>query len=490
MTSFVPAFAPSRAAGLLSLVLCISIWFPPPAPAQDGLSDRIDQVLRTSRADPVFWGVSVRDVESGQVLYERNADHAFLPASNQKLLTAATALDALSSTHRYETTLHFDGAVTDSVMSGDLIIKGSGDPSFGSTEVRGDDPLRVWAEQLAAMGVRRIEGRLIGDDDAFDDRPYPEGWDIDYITRQASRSMGASTSGLSYNDNVVIVQVRATRPGAPPSVQTIPDGVLTVNNEATTSSRRYGAGVRVARAFESNAVNVIGSVPRYYRGSVVVPVANPTMLTVQSFHQALQEAGIETDLALADVDDLPSKPNTSSITPLFVELSPPLADLLAVMNKESNNLYAEQIFRTYGWAGSVRGGANRTERFMRRAGVNTRDILVRDGSGLSRKDLITPEAMVQMLIHMDAHRERAAFLSSLPLGGERGSTLEYRLRNRPVRAKTGSLRFIRSLSGYATRPDGRRVAFALFANNYTGPSYRVTNAFDEVVAILTASSVS
>jgi D-alanyl-D-alanine carboxypeptidase/D-alanyl-D-alanine-endopeptidase (penicillin-binding protein 4) len=375
-------------------------------------------------------------------------------------------------------------------MRGDLIIKGSGDPSFGSTEIRSDDPLRTWAEKLAAMGVQRIEGRIIGDDDAFDNRPYPEGWDIDYITRQASRSMGASTGGLSYNDNVVVVQLRATRPGAPPDVQSIPANVLTINNEATTSQRRYGAGVRVARAFESNAVNVLGSVPRYYRGSIVVPVANPTMLTVQSFHHALQDAGIETDVELADVDDLANKPNTGGITPLFVTLSPPLADLLAIMNKESNNFYAEQIFRTYGWAGSVRGGANRTERFMRRAGVNTRNILVRDGSGLSRKDLITPQAMVQLLAHMDEHRERAAFLSSLPLGGERGSTLEYRLRSRPVRAKTGSLRFIRSLSGYATRPDGSRVAFALFANNYTGPSYRVTNAFDNIVATLTSSSVS
>lgn len=475
---------------LLGLVLCLTVGLSGAAPAPNRLADAIDQVLRTSRADPVFWGVFVRDLESGQTLYTRNADHAFLPASNQKLLTTATALDALGSDHRYETTLHFDGTTVDSVMTGDLIIKGSGDPSFGSIEVRGDDPLRRWAEQLAAMGVKRIEGRLIGDDNVFDDRPYPEGWDIDYITRQASRSMGATTSGLSYNDNVAIVQIRSTRPGAPPDVQTIPAGVLTINNAATTSRRRYGAGVRVARAFESNAVDVLGTVPRYYRGSVVVPVANPTMLALESFRLALHEAGIATDLELVDVDDLADRPNTGRITPLFVAFSPPLADLIAITNKESNNFYAEQLFRTYGWAGSVRGGANRTETFLRRAGIDTRDVLVRDGSGLSRKDLITPRAMVELLEHMDAHRERAAFLSSLPLGGERGSTLEYRLRNVPVRAKTGSLRFIRTLSGYATRPDGRRVAFALFANNYTGPSYRVTNAFDRIIRTLTSSTAS
>lgn len=476
--------------GALAVVLATSLWVPSAAQTSTNLTDQIDQVLRTSRADPVFWGIYARDLESGQELYARNADHAFLPASNQKVLTTATALDALSSTHRYETTLHFDGMATDSVMSGDLIIKGSGDPSFGSIEVRSEDPLEVWAEKLADMGVRRIEGRLIGDDDVFDDRPYPEGWDIDYITRQASRSMGATTSGLSYNDNVVIVQIRATRPGARPSVQTIPSGVLTINNEATTSSRRYGAGVRVARAFESNAINVLGSVPRYYRGSVVVPVANPTMLTVQSFEGELNEAGIETNLTLLDVDDMDEKPNTGAITPLFASFSPPLADILAITNKESNNFYAEQLFRTYGWAGSVRGGANRTERFLRRAGIDGRDVLVRDGSGLSRKDLITPRALVQLLVHMDEHRERAAFISSLPLGGERNTTLEYRLRRVPVRAKTGSLRFIRTLSGYVTRSDGSRVAFALFANNYTGPSYRVTNAFDRIVNTLTSSPAS
>lgn len=484
-----PSFRLPFAAWGLSLVLCASVVLPGTAPAPDTLSDRIDQVLRTSRATP-FWGIYVRDLDSGQVLYERNAEQAFLPASNQKLLTTATALDALGSTHRYETTLHFDGAVTDSTMRGDLIIKGSGDPSFGSIEVRRDDPLHIWAEKLAAMGVQRIEGRLIGDDDAFDDRPYPEGWDIDYITRQASRSMGAFTSGLSYNDNVVIVQVRATRPGAPPDVQTIPADVLTVNNEATTSQRRYGAGVRVTRNFESNGINVLGSVPRTYRGSIVVPVANPTMLTIQRFQHTLDEAGIDTNLELVDVDDLSDKPNTNSISPLFVDFSPPLADLLALTNKESNNFYAEQIFRTYGWAGSVRGGANRTETFLQRAGVDTRNLLVRDGSGLSRKDLVTPKAMVQLLAHMDEHREREAFLAALPQGGERNSTLEYRLRGVPVHAKTGSLRFIRTLCGYATRPDGSRVAFALLANNYTGPSYRITNAFDEIVRALTSSAVT
>lgn len=462
-----------------------------PASAPASLTEEIDEIVRTSRANPVFWGLAVRDLETGRLLYQHNADKSFLPASNQKLLTTATALNALGSTFRYETTLAFDGAVEDSVMRGDLVIKGSGDPTFGSIEVRGDDPLHTWAKKLARMGVRRIEGRLIGDDNAFDDRPYPEGWDVDYITRQAGRVMGVSSGGLAYHDNVVTVRIRATSPGLPPTAQTRPRYTVQIHNEAVTSHRRRGGGIRVRRTFRGNDLVLEGTAPRYYRGSVVVPVSNPTIFTLQAFRQALDDVGIDTDLSLVDIDDLSATHRPpSTLDPLFIALSPPLSEIISIVNKESNNFYAEQIFRTYGWAGSARGGARRTKTFLARADVNTGSLLIHDGSGLSRKNLITPQAMVSLLAFMDRHAEREAFMASLPLGGEPGTTLEYRLRNVPVRAKTGSLRFIRALSGYATRPGGQRVAFSFFANNYTGPSYQVTNIFDRIVHTITSSAAS
>ncbi len=460
----------------------------PPAPPAP-LDEVIDELLRSSRATPAFWGLYVQDLESGRVLFERNGEKSFLPASNQKLLTTATALGALGSTYRYETTLAFDGTVQDSVMTGDLVIEGSGDPTFGSREIRGEDPLQTWATKLALMGVRRIEGRLIGNDDAFDDQAYSEGWDIDYLTRQAGRYIGTSTGGLAYHDNVVTLQIRANAPGLPPTVTTRPENVVTIRNEATTSSRRRGGGLAVRRSFRSNEIVVEGTTSRYYNGSVVVPVNNPTLLTLEAFREALRDVGIATDLTLADIDDLDTKP-PGDAPPLFIALSPPLSDIVSILNKDSNNFYAEQVFRTYGWAGSARGGARRTKTFLSRAGIDTRSLLIRDGSGLSRKDLVTPKAMVELLALMDHHPEREAFMASLPLGGESNTTLQYRLRNIPVRAKTGSLRFVRALSGYATRPDGNRVAFAFFANNYTGPSYRITNLFDQIVTTITSSPAS
>lgn len=462
----------------------------PVSPAPDPeLAAEIDALLQGERSDLAFWGLHIRDLETGQVLYARNADKSFLPASNQKIFTVATAIGVLGSTYRYETALTFDGTVEDSVMTGDLVIRGSGDPTFGSREVRGRDPLERWASELASMGVRRIEGRLIGDDNVFDDQPYSEGWDVDYLTRQAGRQMGISAGGLSYSDNVVAVRIEATTPGQPPQITTRPAGVVQIENRAETSARRRGPDVVVNRTFQSNRIVVAGTVPRVYRGIKEVPVSNPTTFTLQAFRNALHAAGIETELEVADIDAVDARP-AGDAPPLFVSLSPPLAEIAAIVNKESNNFYAEQLFRTYGWGGASRGGSRRTESFLARAGVDVRSVQVRDGSGLSRKDLTTPAAMGELLAYMDQHPEREAFLAAFPHGGERGTTLEYRMRNVPVQAKTGSLQFIRALSGYATRPNGQRVAFAFFANNYTGPSYRVTNVFDRIVRMLTSTTAS
>ncbi len=464
-----------RCGTLLGLVLLLSA-----ASAQSPpLSDRIDELLQRRNAEEAFWGVAVYDLETEQMLYSRNAEQAFLPASNQKLLTSATALDVFGSTHRYETVLHYNGSTDGSVMTGDLILEGSGDPTFGSTEVPGDDPLRVWSERLAEMGVERIEGRLVGDDDAFDDKPYPDGWTVNYITNQKGRYMGNSAGGLSYRDNVVPLRVKASSPGSPPTVDVRPEGVVSIDNRAVTSSRWRGNTLQVDRTFSTNELVLTGSVARSYSGTLAVPISDPTAFTLKSFERHLQDAGIETDLELVDADDLEERPDRGDA--LFVEYSRPLAEIAAVLNKESNNFYAEQVFRSFGWGGSASGAERRTKSFLQDANVNTRKLLLRDGSGLSRKDLVTPQAMVSLLAHMNEHEEREAFLASLPQGGERNTTLDYRLQRTDVQAKTGSLEFVRALSGYTTRPNGNRVAFALFANNFTGPSYQISRTIDDIV---------
>ena len=472
-----PAPAPSASAAKSASAVGPSV--PPARP----LASSIDRLLNRWQAGQAFWGISIVDVESGETLYARNSEKAFLPASNQKIITTATALDALGPTYRYETALRFEGETEGSVMRGDFVMDGSGDPTFGSTELRGNDPLRAWAHRLADMGVERVEGRLIGDDNQFDERSYPEGWDVDYITEQAGRSMGAGASGLSYKDNVVSVKISASRPGARPIVRARPSGAIRMDNRALTSRRWRGSTLQIDRSFESNELVLTGSVARSYSGTVGVPVGNPTVFALNAFVTYLREAGIETDLEVRDIDDLSRRPRQGDA--LFVHLSPPLSDIVSIINKGSNNFYAEQIFRTYGWGGSTRGAARRTDAFLRRSRIDTRPVEVYDGSGLSRKNLTTPAAMVELLRHMNSHSARDAFRASLAGGGENNTTLKYRLSREPVLAKTGSLRYVRTLSGYATRPDGSRIAFAIFANNYTGPSYQITRTIDDVIRVVT-----
>jgi D-alanyl-D-alanine carboxypeptidase/D-alanyl-D-alanine-endopeptidase (penicillin-binding protein 4) len=462
---------------LLPLLLCTALVLGGSAPAPP-LADRIDALLQQWQANDAFWGVSVYDIDAGEMLYSRNADRGFLPASNQKLLTTAAALDLLGSTHRYETSLHFNGTTDGSLMRGDLMLDGTGDPTFGSLEMRTGDPLEAWAERLADMGVERIEGRLIGNDNAFDGRPYPDGWSVNYITRQKGRHLGASAGALSYRDNVVPLTIDATQPGQPPRAAVQPPGIVSVDNRATTSARWRGSTLQVERTFSTNELVLTGSVARSYDGSIAVPVSDPTAFTLRSFQHHLAEAGIETDLRLVDVDTIEDPPARTD--PLFVSYSPPLAEIISVINKESNNFYAEQVFRSFGWGGSTRGAARRAESFLQSANIDARHLRIADGSGLSRKNLITPRALVRLLAHMTDHPAQEAFQSSLARGGERNTTLDYRL-NGAVSAKTGSLEFVRALSGYTERPNGNRVAFVLFANNYTGPSYQITQTIDAVV---------
>jgi D-alanyl-D-alanine carboxypeptidase/D-alanyl-D-alanine-endopeptidase (penicillin-binding protein 4) len=447
----------------------------------------IDRLVSDPSAQPAFWGVYVEDLSSGDPYYGHNPSNAFLPASNQKVLTSATALDALGSDYRYRTVLYFDGSVDGDALVGDLVLRGTGDPTFGSVTSAGPDPLREWAERLAEMGVRRIEGRIVGDDDAFDDQPYAEGWDIDYVTSQASRGIGVSIGGLAYRDNVVEVKITANGTGRAPDISTRPDGFLQVRNQLMTANRSRGIAVETYRDFGSESIVLQGSIPRSYDGTIVIPVTNPTSFTVNAFVRYLESAGIEVASEPADIDMLDGYEYETDV-PIFVHLSPPLAEILRVVNKESNNFFAEQVFRSLAPGGSASNAEIRVKQLLNRAGAATNAIEIRDGSGLSRKNMITPEAMGRLLAFMHEHPEREAFVTSLAEGGEPESTLRYRLNNTSVQAKTGSLEFVRALSGYVTTPGGRTLAFCIVANNYSAPSYQITQTIDRIVMELASAA--
>lgn len=480
--------ASARKTSVPALVVCcalLTLGFTRALNLPPTLATDIDRIIERNNAESAFWGIYVQDVSSDRLLYSRNADKTFVPASNQKIITTATALHTLGSNYRFETTLHRVGTLSNGTFSGNLIVEGSGDPSFGSSKFRETNPLRDWAEALKEEGITRISGRIIGDDNIFDNQPYAAGWDISFVTDE---SFAAPTSGLSYSDNIVVLDMRAGRVGTPPRIRMLPTDYLDITNRAQTNARRRGRAIRVDRTLGSEKLTLRGSVGRTFRGSIRIPVADATAFTLAAFAHHLNEAGITVDADLVDVDNLDSEPAYSSDTAFMTHYSPPLRDLVAEINKASNNLYAEHVFRTYGWGGSADGGERRTKTFFQEAGIPMAGLAIRDGSGLSRKNMVAPETMAHVLAYMDQHAERDVFRRSLARGGERQSTLQYRLQNVPVEAKTGSLDKVRSLSGYTTTPDGRRLVFVLIANNFTVPSYRIIRAMDGIVTLLSQPS--
>jgi serine-type D-Ala-D-Ala carboxypeptidase/endopeptidase (penicillin-binding protein 4) len=444
----------------------------------------IDRILKNADASTAIWGIHIADASTGQTLYSRNADIPLMPASVQKLLTTLGALEFLGPDYRYRTRLYFDGRVRGSVLEGDLIIRGSGDPTFGSRHMPGRDPLRDWARALAEMGVREIRGRIIGDDDVFDDQIYSEGWDIDYVMNQANIGLGVSIGGLSYNDNVVMLRMRSGRPGSAAVVEVMPSDYLRIDNEITTSPRTRGILVTPRRILGQEAVRLTGSVPRSYEGSVFMPVSNPTMFTAYSLARFLEEEGVAVSAELVDVDDLSNKP-TYDDDPLFVHFSPPMSSILQLINKRSNNFYAEQVFRTFSYAGSAAGGERRLKEVMSRIGIQTSGVSIRDGSGLSRKDMVPASALGSVIGHMLRQPYADAFVASMPAAGEPSSTMRFRLGGAPVYAKTGSLEYVRALAGAARTQGGREVTFVVFANNYSVPAHRVVQAIDQIVVEVT-----
>lgn len=482
--------APVRWAAALALALAGVLWLGPRpllADADGGEAQAlaaIDEILQDPDLPSAIWGLVVQDARTGRVVLRRNADKILLPASNLKLYTTAVALDRLGPTFRYTTRLYHFGEVTaGGVLTGDLVIRGSGDPTFGS-EGHGD-PLEAWAEALAAAGVREVRGRIIGDDDVFEDARYAEGWDVTHV---ATEAYAPAAGGLAWNDNLVTIQIRGGAPGQPATVEADPPGLVTVRGDART--RAGGGRLDVERTLGTDEFTVHGGVPASYRGALRVPVANPTLYAVHAFASRLADAGVDVSRAeRVDVDDIADEPDYEGARPLRAHVSPPLAEIAERINRESDNLYAEQVFRTFG-GGSVERAAELVEAFVEEAGADPDGLSIADGSGLSRKDMVTPASLAAVLLEMRGHPAGRAFLASLPEGGGAGSTLRNRLGSVPVRAKTGSLLAVRCLAGYVDGPDGTPYVFVLFANNYTTRGGRIADAQDAIVrAIATGGRV-
>jgi len=469
------------------LLLVLALAGLPAQAADRALNRAINaQVARALRVAPDL-GVLVTELGDGRgegaTVYSYKADTPRITASNTKLVTTATALDALGPSWFFETPLLARGTVQDGVLHGDLAVVGSGDPTF-SGRWSGDpySAFQPWAWALAAQGIRRIDGDLILVDGRFQGPGVHPDWPED----QRARWYQAPVSALNFSDNCMLLAVRPSMRGRP-RVDLVPplDHLLQVDNRTLLSRSRRHHRLRIVRAGDSSAVEVDGMV---YRGAepveAWVTVPDPPRYFGAALRDALDEDGIAIDGRLRPVERLPAGGWWRQVA---VHRSD-LLTTLEVTNRRSQNLYAETLLKTVGaescGEGSWAGGLRAVSQFLARLGIQPGSYSMVDGSGLSRRDRFTPAQLVRLLRRMSVHRWGRELIGSLPVSGEPEQSLEDRLDRSPYRgnvhAKTGTLSGVSSLSGYARARSGRVYVFSILANR-TRSAWQARDAQDAIV---------
>jgi len=494
----------------VALLLLLVITIGPPLAAQDAprrapggsLSQRITALLDEPPFDRVTWGVYATD-DRGRVLFSRDGDRWFVPASNTKLIVTAAAMALLPPDHRIRTSLYVDGTLRDGILEGDLVVYGRGDPTF-STRCYGGDTLAAGtcdsastrvaalADSVRARGVRRITGRVVGDGSYFEPTMLHPQWGL----FDALWYYAAPVTALAFNDNSIDFTITpAAALDVPPEITGWPAGMLwTLENRARTGPADSGSSItdrffRHPGTWDYWAEGAAALGRRPWTESVAVP--DPNLFFARVLAAALRERGITVEGGAASTTDSLAHRAARCCTPLVEVAGRPAGDLLFPILNSSQNLFAEMLLKILGrevaGAGSWEAGLGVERRFLiDSVGIDSTAFSLDDGSGLSASNLATPASFVQLLQYVARHPRNGPFLAGLPRSGQRGS-----LRGRllgplagRVQAKTGSIARVHSLSGFVERPNGRRVTFSVMANAQAIPSRAMQARIDAVVGEL------
>ena len=489
-----------------------SIPVPRVAPATVAeLKTRIEEIARQPALERGFLAVKIVSLDTGVVIYEQSANKFTRPASNMKLYTVAAAFDRLTPDYHFMTSVYVKEKPEDGKVKGDLIVYGRGDPSFAARFNNGDyfKGIDDLAARILAAGVKRIKGDLVGDESWFNGAPLGSGWEWEDL----QWSYGASVSALTVNDNAIDLTVKpGDRVGAPVAITSGPPATfMTISNRATTGARGSKSDLQIYRGPGANTLEITGSLPlgdNGFTGSVAIP--DPALAFVTMLRDALVKRGVKIDGRVRTIDaragtsivpiPLPVLTPGANLSPqpqqieIATRQSPPFSLIASHTLKPSQNLYTEIILRTLGKLTSTGPSQTNEEaglivvrNFLRQAGASESDLALNDGSGLSRNDMITANATVQLLTYMSKHKYFAQFRDALPIAGVDG-TLRTRMKGTPaegnLRAKTGSLSSVASLSGYVTTAAGEHLVFSMMLNNYPDASALRRDSIDAIAVLL------
>jgi D-alanyl-D-alanine carboxypeptidase/D-alanyl-D-alanine-endopeptidase (penicillin-binding protein 4) len=504
-------------------------------PRKKALAEQIKAIVEQPPLARAHWGLDVVDLESGKTVYSLNADQLFIPASNTKLFTTAAALATAKPDYRFHTTIESSGQIdANGRLLGDLVIVGRGDPNISGRVIPfavktervppHTQALEEMVDQLVARGLKIVDGDVIGDDTFYSPERYGEGWaqdDLQWID-------GAPVTALTFNDNVVFVNIQpGEHDGDKALVTSEPENsYYEIENRIVTTAAGIVRKIGVHRDPESKSVVMWGNIPIGDPGAKeALAIEDPAEFTAQLFRSLLERRGITVTGKtrarhgeIAQFYDQPASSSTprpgnqrqrccmttseqptqtatptASPTPAPTEIlaehvSLPFMEDVRIINKTSQNLHAELALRLTGklagQGGSFEGGAAAVKQFLLQAGISEEEFIFLDGSGLSRRNLVTPAAVVRLLVYAARQPWGPAYEESLPVSGTDGSLQDRLGKNGAtglVHAKTGTLSHVNALSGYAQTLGGRRLVFSIFCNNHNLPGSKTLAAIDEIV---------
>ena len=458
--------------------------------AADDLAKRIDAVVNRGKKPGVIIGIRALELPAGKVLYSLNANRAFKPASNMKLVTSAAAVDMLGLDFTYRTVLARRGD--------DLLIVGAGDPGTGDprlADARGEPITAMfhrWANALRSAGITEVRGRLLFDDSVFEATRTHPSWN----PAELAAWFAAPVGGLNFNDNCIDAVVKpAAKPGQPAIVQ------LTPRTDSVRVENRCRSGGKgrplIHRKPGQDVLILTGRCPKQ---TSIAPVAvhDPGKLFAGACRMALVASGIKIGRVTERVRVRTPDGSLPEGWTVVATHTTGLPDVLARCNKRSQNLFAECLLKTLGYhhgtsadqpglpIGSWTTGRAAIRRFLMKAGVPAHQCVIDDGSGLSHDNRLSPAHLTQVLRYMFDHPARKSFIDSLAISGRDG-TIKKRMRDiaGQVHAKTGYVSGVRTLSGYVSDRSGKAWAcFSILFNEIPGSTREYAAIQDDVVRLI------
>ncbi len=410
-------------------------------------------------------GIRIENLTTGEVVEDYRSRAVIPPASVMKLLTTGAALETFGADYRFATTLEYTGEIAGGVLTGDLYIHGSGDPSLGDGR---QTFLAQWVRAVGQAGIRRIEGRIIADMTLLDGDAINPAW----LWEDAANYYAPGIFGINYMGNSLNIVLRSGEPGTQAEVlktePAYPD-LRFINRIRCTTITYDGAFVHGLPYSQERYLT--GCIPSNLGTfGVRSDLPNPGLLLAQHLHARLGAAGIE--VANPPAYDADYNPLLPARRVLYTHYSKPLADLVAEANTNSNNLYAEALFRSlgllYATPSTVHNSCEVLREFWRRRGIDIAGAIIKDGCGLAPQDAVSAATWVQVLTYMQQSKSREAWWQSLPVSGKSGTLRGFlagtALEGR-VHAKSGTIGGTKNFAGYIELPNGERWAFCILVNS-------------------------